>query len=309
MITLSGVGKRYGSAWALRDVSFTAKRGQVLGLLGQNGAGKTTTLSILTGYQAPTTGTVSVDGHDILLEPRQARRQLGYLPEVPPLYEEMTVRDYLRFACELKLVLPADIGPHVADIAQKTGLSEVLGRRIGNLSRGYRQRAGLAQALCGDPEVLVLDEPTNGLDPRQTAEFRDTLRQLAQGRTVIFSSHILSEVQALCDRVIILHHGQIVCDNDLNRLQNQDGLRLRADILSEDKRLLPALRGLPGVQQVTCLPAPQAGAVSVMLHCAPDAAPQAALFTLLSGLNAPLLRLQPVESSLEEIFLRVTAEG
>ena len=308
MLSLKGVTKRYGDTVAADDVSFTAERGQVLGLLGQNGAGKTTILSIMTGYLAPTAGTVTVDGHDMLAEPRQARRQLGYLPEVPPLYDEMTVRAALGFACELKMVVRADIPAHVAEIAAQTGLGDMLPRRIGNLSKGYRQRVGLAQALCGDPELLVLDEPTSGLDPRQTAEFRDTLAQLAKGRTVVFSSHILSEVQALCDRVIILHHGRIVCDSGLKRLQSGGGTRLRADILGEDKALLPALRGLPGVQRVTRLPSPGKGQLSVLLECG-EAPVQPALFTLLTGMNAPLMRLQPVENTLEEIFLRVTSEG
>lgn len=308
MITLTGITKRYGSTVALSDVSFTARQGEVLGLLGQNGAGKTTALNIITGCLAPSAGSVTVGGHDLIREPRQARRLIGYLPEIPPLYDEMTVRAYLRFACELKLVLPADIPAHVEEIAAHTGLEQMLGRRIGNLSKGYRQRVGLAQALCGDPEVLILDEPTSGLDPRQTAEFRETLREQANGRTVLFSSHILSEVQALCDRVIILHHGQIVLDSDLNRLQNGDAFRLRADIQGDAKVLLPALRSLACVRRVTQLPN-EGDAFSVLLECTQGGCPQRTLFTLLSGLNMPLLRLQPVESSLEEVFLKITSEG
>ena len=254
MITLTSITKRYGNTVALSDVSFTARQGEVLGLLGQNGAGKTTALNIITGCLAPSAGSVTIGGHDLIQEPRQARRLVGYLPEVPPLYDEMTVRAYLRFACELKLVLPADIPAHVEEIATRTGLKQMLGRRIGNLSKGYRQRVGLAQALCGDPEVLILDEPTSGLDPRQTAEFRETLREQANGRTVLFSSHILSEVQALCDRVIILHHGQIVLDSNLKQLQSGSALRLRADIQGDAKVLLPALRSLAGVRRVTRLP-------------------------------------------------------
>ena len=308
MITLAGITKRYGSTVTLSDVSFIARQGEVLGLLGQNGAGKTTALNIITGCLAPSAGRVTVGGHDLIREPRQARRLIGYLPEVPPLYDEMTVRAYLRFACELKLVVPADIPAHVEEIATHTGLKQMLGRRIGNLSKGYRQRVGLAQALCGDPEVLILDEPTSGLDPRQTAEFRETLREQATGRTVLFSSHILSEVQALCDRVIILHHGKIILDSDLKQLQSGGALRLRADIQGDAKVLLPALRSLAGVRRVTQLP-DEGDTLSVLLECTQDGCPQRTLFTLLSGLNAPLLRLQPVESSLEEVFLKITSEG
>ncbi|MBR1606424.1 MAG: ABC transporter ATP-binding protein [Clostridia bacterium] len=307
MITFSGITKRYGAVAAVSELSFTVDRGETLGLLGQNGAGKTTALSIMTGYLAPTSGTVTIGGHDLMAEPRQAKRLLGYLPEVPPLYDEMTVRAALGFACELKLVVAADIPGHIAEIAEKTGLTDMLGRRVGNLSKGFRQRVGLAQALCGDPEVLVLDEPTSGLDPRQTAEFRQTLRDLAQGRTVVFSSHILSEVQALCSRVIILHHGRIVCDQNLKALQSAEGLRLRAEIRGDKKRLLPALRELPGVRAVTALPEAAPGVATVLLDC--DQPPEKALFDLLCGLRMPLLRLQEAQSSLEEIFLRLTAEG
>ena len=212
MISFSHVTKRYGTMDAVHDLSFDIPRGQVVGLLGQNGAGKTTTLNMLTGYLAPSEGRITINDHDLLLEPRSAKQHLGYLPEVPPLYDEMTVESYLRFAAEMRLVVRRDIPGHVRSIAEKTGLSDMLSRRVGNLSKGYRQRVGLAQALCGDPDVLILDEPTVGLDPRQTAEFRETLRQIARDRTVIFSSHILSEVQSLCDRVLILHHGKLVYD-------------------------------------------------------------------------------------------------
>ena len=309
MIVLNGVSKRYGETAAVSDVSFTAERGQVLGLLGQNGAGKTTLLNILTGYLAPSAGTVTVDGHDLMAQPRLAKRQLGYLPEVPPLYDEMTVRSALSFASELKLVVKADIPGHVTEIARKTGLTDMLSRRVGNLSKGYRQRVGLAQALCGDPEVLVLDEPTSGLDPRQTAEFRQTIRELSRGRTVIFSSHILSEVQALCSRVIILHHGRVACDSDLSQLRGGGGRRLRADIRGRADALMAPLRALPGVEAVDRLPAPEANAFSVLLTCRANAHPQEALFRLLSEKDAPLLRLQEAEDSLEEIFLRITSEG
>ena len=309
MITFSGVTKRYGDKLAVEDLRFTVAEGQVLGLLGQNGAGKTTTLSILTGYLAPTAGTVTIGGHDLMKEPRMAKRLLGYLPEVPPLYDEMTVRAALRFACELKMVMPADIPAHIEEIAGRTGLGDVLNHRIGNLSHGYRQRVGLAQALCGDPEVLVLDEPTSGLDPKQTAGFRDTLRALAKGRTVIFSSHILSEIQALCDRVIILHHGHIVCDSDLQALRRDGALRLRLDVLGSEKRLLPALQSLDGVREVTVLPASEPGVFSALIAYKENVTrPQPKLCTMLNSLNAPILRLQEAESTLEEIFLRVTAE-
>lgn len=308
MISLSGVTKRYGAATAVQDLSFTVSSGETLGLLGQNGAGKTTTLNIITGYLAPTSGDVRVGDYDLLTQPRQAKRLIGYLPEQPPLYDEMTVESYLRFVCRLRLVVEADIARHVRDIAAQTNLSDVLGRRVGNLSKGYRQRVGLAQALCGEPEVLVLDEPTVGLDPRQTAEFRDTLKKLSGGRTVIFSSHILSEVQALCDRVIILHHGRVVCDQRLGDMSRGASARLQAAICGDMETLLPALRSLSSVARVTRLPAREAGVAEVLIEGKPGAVPQKELFTLLCGLQMPLMRLTPAADTLEDVFLRCTAD-
>ena len=308
MISLSGVTKRYGAATAVQDLSFTVSSGETLGLLGQNGAGKTTTLNIITGYLAPTSGDVRVGDYDLLTQPRQAKQLIGYLPEQPPLYDEMTVESYLRFVCRLRLVVEADIARHVRDIAAQTSLTDVLGRRVGNLSKGYRQRVGLAQALCGEPEVLVLDEPTVGLDPRQTAEFRDTLKKLSGGRTVIFSSHILSEVQALCDRVIILHHGRVVCDQRLGDMGRGAGTRLQAAICGDMETLLPALRSLSSVARVTRLPAREAGGAEVMIEGRPGAVPQKELFTLLCGLQMPLMRLTPAADTLEDVFLRCTAD-
>ena len=308
MISLSGVTKRYGAATAVQDLSFTVNSGETLGLLGQNGAGKTTTLNIITGYLAPTSGDVRVGDYDLLTQPRQAKRLIGYLPEQPPLYDEMTVESYLRFVCRLRLVVEADIARHVRDIAAQTNLSDVLGRRVGNLSKGYRQRVGLAQALCGEPEVLVLDEPTVGLDPRQTAEFRDTLKKLSGGRTVIFSSHILSEVQALCDRVIILHHGRVACDQRLGDMSRGAGARLQAAIFGDMETLLPALRSLSSVARVTRLPAREAGVPEVLIEGKPGAVPQKELFTMLCGLQMPLMRLTPAADTLEDVFLRCTAD-
>ena len=307
MISFSHVTKRYGAMDAVHDLSFEIPRGQIVGLLGQNGAGKTTTLNMLTGYLAPSEGRIMINDCDLLLEPRSFKQHLGYLPEVPPLYDEMTVESYLRFAAEMHLVVRGDIPAHVRDIAEKTGLSEVLSRRVGNLSKGYRQRVGLAQALCGDPEVLILDEPTVGLDPRQTAEFRETLRQIARDRTVIFSSHILSEVQSLCDRVLILHHGKLVYDHDAHKLSA--ATKMHARILKDEKTLLPALRSLEHITRVVKMPAQEAGAIDVMLECSALLPAQKELHTLLCALNAPLLRLTPVDETLEDVFLRCTQGG
>ena len=308
MIQIENLVKRFGSKYAVDDISFSIDEGEVVGFLGPNGAGKSTTMNIITGYMSSTSGTVSIGGMDILENPTEAKRFIGYLPEQPPLYDEMTVESYLRFVCRLRLVVEADIARHVRDIAAQTNLSDVLGRRVGNLSKGYRQRVGLAQALCGEPEVLVLDEPTVGLDPRQTAEFRDTLKKLSGGRTVIFSSHILSEVQALCDRVIILHHGRVACDQRLGDMSRGAGARLQAAIFGDMETLLPALRSLNSVARVTRLPAREAGVAEVLIEGKPGAVPQKELFTLLCGLQMPLMRLTPAADTLEDVFLRCTAD-
>lgn len=306
MIALEQVSKRYGIHQALENVSFQAPKGQILGLLGQNGAGKTTAMNILTGCLAPSGGTARIGGFDVLTQPREAKRLLGYLPEQTPLYDEMTVRSFLHFVSRLKEVSPQAIAKHIEQIAEKAGLVDVLDRKIGNLSKGYRQRVGVAQALCGSPEALILDEPTAGLDPRQTSEMRSLIRALAGEHTVLFSSHMLSEVQSICDRVIILHHGKIICDSALSALRCGER-RLRAVIACGEGALLPALRTLKSVSRVTVERGGEPGTTQVLLTAQGDT--ERELFTLLSGMQTPLLRLSPVEDSLEEIFLRATGEA
>ena len=307
MISFEGVSKRYGAHQALQNVGFTVPKGQVLGLLGQNGAGKTTAMNILTGCLAPSAGRVTVGGFDVLTQPRQARRMIGYLPENAPLYDEMTVRAYLRFACELKEVEKRAIGPHLEAVAEKTGLTGVLDRKCGNLSKGYRQRVGIAQALCGTPEAIILDEPTAGLDPRQSSDVRKLVRELAGEHTVLFSSHILSEVQSVCDRVIILHHGRVICDSALQALRCGEQ-RLRAVIACGEGTLLPALRQLSSVSRVDVERGGEPGQTRVVLTVKAGQPAERELFTLLSAMQAPLLRLAPVEESLEDIFLRATMD-
>ena len=311
MIELKGVTKRYGAVEAIRDISFTAPKGQIVGLLGQNGAGKTTTLNILTGYMPPTAGQVLVDGMDMLSQARDCKRAIGYLPEKPPLYDEMTVRSYLKFVCELKEVPRKTIPAHVEEIMATCGLTEVAGRLIGHLSKGYRQRVGVAQALCGDPPVLVLDEPTVGLDPRQVVEIRALIRQLGQNHTVIFSSHLLSEIQQLCQRVIILHRGKLIREADMAELTGAgDALVLRASIKGRQQELLPAILSLPCVRRVKPLKQSVPGVTEVSIECEPDASPdaQTALFRLLCALDAPLMQLVTQQDTLEDAFLRATSQ-
>lgn len=308
MISFEDVSRRFGTVNALTDVSFTVPSGQVLGLLGQNGAGKTTAMRILTGCLSPSRGRVSIGGYDMMTSPRQAKRLIGYLPENAPLYDEMSVRAYLRFACDLREVALSAMDAHIDQIARKTGLADVLSRRIGNLSKGFRQRVGLAQALCGNPQVLVLDEPTAGLDPLQTVEFRELIKALGQTHTVLFSSHILSEVQAVCDRVLILKKGKLLCDTALN-FGLAEEKRLRVTIAQGRDSLLPALRQLKSVTRAELVPEGEPGTTTVLLTAPRDTQPERELFTLLCGLQAPILRLTPVENSLEDIFLRATKDA
>lgn len=308
LIDIVNVTKRYGSVHALRDVSFRAERGGVLGLLGQNGAGKTTLLNILTGYLAPTSGHVLINGRDPLLEPAEAKKHLGYLPEHPPLYDEMTVREYLAFAAELKGVEKHAIPAHIDEVMELTGLSDMRGRLLAHLSKGYRQRAGMAQALCGDPAVLVLDEPTVGLDPKQIIEIRGLIRTLGTGRTIIFSSHILTEVQQLCDHVIILHGGSVRMDMPISGIDDPDEVTLLCTMAASERSVLGKLRQLDGIRRVTVQPTAKPDETTALLCFYRQPEPERRLFTLLSGLSIPILHLSRCEDSLEQVFLRAISE-
>ena len=308
LIELQNVSRRYGSVWALKNVSLRVEKGSVLGLLGQNGAGKTTLLNILTGYLAPTEGRALIGGFDTLMEPAEARRHLGYLPEQPPLYDEMTVREYLRFAAELRGVERRAIPAHADEVMELTGLAEMRNRMIGHLSKGYRQRAGLAQALCGDPEVLVLDEPTVGLDPKQITEIRALIRTLGRGRTIIFSSHILSEVQQLCSHVVILDHGEIKLDTQMSAVHDPDETTILCTFAAGEGRMLNRLRELDGVKRVTVQPDAQPDHTTVLITFRQTSEPERRLFAMFSAVNIPILHLSRAEDSLEQLFLNVIAQ-
>lgn len=307
MIDILDVSKRYGSVQALSNVTLHAQKGSVLGLLGQNGAGKTTLMNILTGYLAPTQGRVLIAGHDPLTEPAEAKRHLGYLPEHPPLYDEMTVCEYLCFAAELKGVAARGIRAHVEQIMELTGLSDMRKRLVSHLSKGYRQRAGLAQALCGDPEVLVLDEPTVGLDPKQITEIRALIRTLSDGRTIVFSSHILSEVQQLCDHVVILNKGSVRLDLPLEQARGED-VTLMVCVAAAPKTALPCLKRLDGVRRVSPQPSPSPDRTAALLTFRGEKEPERRLFALCSAQGLPIVHLSRQEDSLEQIFLNAISE-
>ncbi len=308
MIELEHVTKLYGSIPGLRDVSLHVPAGQIVGLLGRNGAGKTTALNLMTGYFPPTEGRIRVGGKDMIAEPRECKRMIGYLPEKPPLYDEMTVEEYLSFVSELREVARKANKEHVNEIIELCALKEVRKRVISHLSKGYRQRVGIAQALCGAPEVLILDEPTVGLDPRQTVEMRELVRKLGKDHTVVFSSHILSEVQQLCSRVIILNEGRMVQSIDLTEKPG-DTVKLRVRAAGRKEALLGALKGLQCVIQAETAVSPEAGTAEFLLTCrTADEQGKATdqIFRLLAGLNAPIRMMTEEKDTLEEIFLRNT---
>jgi len=228
MIEIRNLVKYYGDIPAVNNVTFTVQKGEILGFLGPNGAGKTTTMNILTGFLSATSGTVTINGHDILEEPQEAKKCIGYLPEQPPLYLDMTVIEYLKFVAELKGVAADDQIKQLAEIMKLVRITDVSNRLIKNLSKGYRQRVGIAQALVGNPEVLVLDEPTVGLDPKQIIEIRNLIKELGKKHTVILSSHILPEVQAVCERVVIINKGVIIEEGSSDLISNPQNDRTRA---------------------------------------------------------------------------------
>lgn len=307
MIEVSHLNKNYGTRPAIRDLSFTVGDGQIFGLLGPNGAGKSTIMNILTGYLAPTSGEVKVAGFSLPEEAQQAKACVGYLPEQPPLYPEMTVQEYLDFAAELKGVKRADRKQQVLKAARRTGLEEVLPRLIRSLSKGYRQRVGIAQALLGAPKLIILDEPTVGLDPAQVIEIRRLIRELGKSHTVILSSHILSEVQAVCSQVLILSKGQLVAVGAPEELGEQlnPGSRLRATVLGDGKTVLKAVGAVQGIHKVE-LESEENGQVTFTAESMDTADRRAEVSRALSNAGCTVLALAAENKTLEEVFLALT---
>ena len=310
MIELEQVSKKYGNLTALRDISFHVTKNETVGLLGRNGAGKTTLLNLMTGYFPPSTGRVRIHGKNMLEDAAACKRMIGYLPEKPPLYDEMTTEGYLRFVCELREVKKASIRNHVDEIMTLCGLQEVRGRVLGHMSKGYRQRAGIAQALCGAPEILIFDEPTVGLDPKQTVEIRELIRKLSDEHTVIFSSHILSEVQQACTRVIILDEGNMVLDYDATKPQS-DTVRIRLKIAGKEETVIRRLQHMDGVTSAEALRAEEDGVTEARVVIARGQDSGAAtdrLFRTLADSGLPVRMMREERENLEEVFLRVISE-
>jgi len=310
VIEVQHLTKRYGPTTAVDDVSFTVEKGEVLGFLGPNGAGKTTTMRVLTGFMPPTEGKAIVAGYDIFEQPIEAKRRTGYLPETPPLYPEMTVRDYLTFVAKIKGVPKRSRTGRVGELMERTRVADVANRHCGKLSKGYRQRVGLAQALLHNPEVLILDEPTAGLDPKQIIETRQLIKELGGDHTIILSTHILPEVSQTCQRVVIINKGRVVAvdtpDNLTSRLRGSETMLVQVDAPPTDdvKRTLEIV---PGVTQVAA--ADSRGTVisyEVNSEAGRDVRRQLAAVVVSNGWG--LLELRPLRMSLEEVFLHLTTE-
>ncbi len=311
MIEVRGLVKRYGGHLAVDHLSFTVPDGQIFGFLGPNGAGKSTTMNLMTGYLGPTEGEILVDGHSVTQEPEAAKRAIGYLPEQPPLYMDMTVEEYLEFAAQLKKVPRKERGAQTGRVMELTGTAGVRGRLLRNLSKGYRQRVGLAQALLGFPKVLILDEPTVGLDPQQILEIRTLIRDLARDHTVILSSHILSEVQEVCDHLLIIHHGRKAAAGTPEELQRAlaPAPALEISAAAEEGRMRALLAPLPGLTKISALPSREEGVCSLRLEAEEGADLRAAVFRAFAQGEVPLLELRRDQMTLEDIFLKLTSDG
>ena len=309
MIEVQHLTKRYGPFTAVEDVSFTVERGEILGFLGPNGAGKTTTMRVLTGYMPPTEGKAVVAGYDVMQQPLEAKRRVGYLPETPPLYLDMTVRDYLAFCARIKGVPRSERKTRVGSVMERTRIADVADRHCGKLSKGYRQRVGLAQALLHNPEVLVLDEPTAGLDPKQIIETRGLIKELGGDHTIILSTHILPEVSQTCTRIVIINKGRVVAvDTPANltaRLHGSETMYVQIDAPGGDAQ--DVLAALPGVTQVSISDSRDTiTGFEVASEIGRDI--RRDLAAAVVGRSWGLLELRPMRMGLEEIFLQVTTQ-
>lgn len=308
MIKVEHLTKKYGKKTAVSDVSFSISEGEIVGFLGPNGAGKTTTMNILTGYLSASSGRTSVNGFDTLEEPDKVKKLIGYLPEHPPLYSDMTVDAYLKFVFELKKCKGLNCKKHIEEICDVVKITDVRKRIIGHLSKGYQQRVGLAQALIGNPPVLILDEPTVGLDPKQIIDIRDLIKKLGQKRTIILSSHILPEVQAICDRIIVINKGHIIADDSAKNLTENTGSKnvYSVTISGQEGLVYPALRNIPGVTNVKRISEPEPGSFEYNIEANKDTDIRKAVFNACVSLNAPMTDLHKVTSSLEDVFINLT---
>lgn len=308
MIEIENLTKRYGDKLAVDNISFKVKKGSIVGFLGKNGAGKSTTMNIITGYISASSGTARINGYDILKNPMEVKKCIGYLPEKPPIYSEMTVMEYLKFVCSIKDVKASAVKGHIDEIAQLVKLTDVINRRIGNLSKGYQQRVGMAQALVGNPEVLILDEPTVGLDPKQIIEIRRMIKALGKKHTIILSSHILPEVADVCEQVVIINEGKIVAQDTLANLQEgiQESANMIVRIAGSESAATKVLRALSGVSFVEGLGVREKDTVDILIETVKGVDIRRAMFNAMAKANMPILMIKYVDVTLEDIFLKLT---
>ena len=305
MIEISNLVKKYGKNYAVNDISFKVEKGEIVGFLGPNGAGKSTTMNILTGYLSATSGSVKIAGHDILENPIEAKKHIGFLPEHPPLYLDMTVKEYLGFVFDLKKCT-LNKKKHISEIVDILNIGDYFKRPINQLSKGYRQRVGIAQALISSPDILIFDEPTVGLDPKQIVEIRDLITSLGKNHTVILSTHILPEVNAVCDRVVIIDKGRIVADKKTSELEAVTGMRkMIVKACGPREEILSALRGTSGVMNVEIMPARDADSTSFIVEAETNVDVRKPIFYTLSSKGYPMIGLEGFYSSLEDVFIAI----
>lgn len=311
MIEVKNLVKKYGDHTAVDHLSFHVDKGQIYGFLGPNGAGKSTTMNIMTGYIASTSGEVLIDGHNILEEPEAAKKCIGYLPEQPPLYFDMTVAEYLKFAAELKKVPKNERETQIEQVMELTGITAMANRLIKNLSKGYKQRVGLAQAILGYPEIIILDEPTVGLDPKQIIEIRELIRKLSEEHTIILSSHILSEVSAVCDYIMIINHGKLVASDTTENLMNHSlgSNTLELTVKGEKQDVEKMLRDVEEIQKLEWKPGENektVSTVSMVITTEEKTDIREKMFYMMAEAKMPILNMQFTKVSLEDIFLELT---
>lgn len=311
MIEVRNLVKKYGNHVAVDHLDFTVEKGKIYGFLGPNGAGKSTTMNMITGYIASTEGEILIDGHNILEEPEKAKKCIGYLPELPPLYQDMTVMEYLKFVAELKSIPKEEIEKNISEVMSTTKLDEMKNRLIKNLSKGYKQRVGLAQALLGYPEIIILDEPTVGLDPKQIIEIRDLIKSLGEKHTVILSSHILSEVSAVCDYVLIIDHGRLVAsDSPENLSKVMTGANsLELTVKGPEEEIRKALDVVENIEELIYHESMVENACDFTVKIAGDRDVRENIFFALAEAKYPILKMQSMNMTLEEVFLKLTDSG
>ncbi|MCR4689506.1 MAG: ABC transporter ATP-binding protein [Saccharofermentans sp.] len=312
MIEINNLVKHYGDKKAVNGISFTVNDDEVLGFLGPNGAGKSTTMNIITGYLSSTSGTVKVNGHDILEEPELAKKDIGYLPELPPLYLDMTVLEYLNFICDIKGVKKSERKEHLAKIISMVKITDVADRLIGNLSKGYKQRVGIAQAIVGNPSILILDEPTVGLDPNQILEIRKLIKTLAKSHSVIISSHILSEIQAVADRVVIINKGKVAAIDTISDLSKRlsGSSKLLLSFKGPVKEVSSKIHAVPGVVNVASrISDGDIHELELTVDSSAASDVRASIFFAMAKNGWPILEFRSLDPTLEEIFLSITSQG